>query len=143
VSVWENALKQATKRRVFLSFDSDDLAQVRGLRLLAANPDYDLEFYDESLKVPIDSQNATYIKSQIRERISRASVTLCLVSETTHLSQWVDWELGESVRQNNALLAMCLKGCTSAILPRVLQERGTTLWAWSPESLSRLIREAK
>ena len=38
------------KPRVFLSFDSDDLPQIRGLRLLASNPNYDLEFYDESLK---------------------------------------------------------------------------------------------
>jgi hypothetical protein len=39
------------KKRFFLSFDSDDIQQIRGLRLLAANPNYDLAFYDESLKV--------------------------------------------------------------------------------------------
>ena len=70
-----------TKRRVFLSFDSYDIKQIRDLRLLVANPNYDLEFYDESLKVPIDSFQAEYIKRVIREKIERASVTLCLFGQ--------------------------------------------------------------
>jgi hypothetical protein len=46
------------KKRVFLSFRAEDRQQVQGIRLLAANPDYDLEFYDESVRIAIDSRNA-------------------------------------------------------------------------------------
>jgi hypothetical protein len=36
---------------------------VQGLRLLAANPDYNLEFYDESVRGAIDSRDALYVKT--------------------------------------------------------------------------------
>src|SRR5258706_7304776 len=80
-------LRGRPKRRVFLSFIEEDKERVRGLRLLAANPNYDLEFYDESVRVAIDSADADYIKRRIREKISRASVTICLISESTHTSR--------------------------------------------------------
>jgi len=77
------------KKRVFLSFIAEDRDRVQGLRLLAANPNYDLEFYDESVRAPIDSANAEYIKGVIREKINRTTVTVCLISEKTHTSKWV------------------------------------------------------
>jgi hypothetical protein len=67
-----------TKKRVFLSFRAEDRLQVQGLRLLAANPDYDLEFYDESVRVAVDSWDADYFKKVIREKIGRSSVTVCM-----------------------------------------------------------------
>lgn len=130
------------KRRVFLSFDSDDIQQIRGLRLLAANPNYDLEFYDESLKVPIDSQQAEYIKGVIREKIKRASVTLCLVGQNTYKSSWVDWELSESGKQGNSIVAMMLKGIEKAIFPKYLKDNRITVYIWSPDYLVTLIKNA-
>ena len=81
------------KKRVFLSFAAEDLPQVRGLRLLKDNPNFELDFYDESIREAIDSRNADYIKRVLRERIRRCSVTVCLIDNTTHQSKWVEWEL--------------------------------------------------
>ncbi len=131
-----------TKPRVFLSFDSDDLPQIRGLRLLASNPNYDLEFYDESLKEPIDSQRAEYIKQVIREKIKRASITLCLVGNNTYKSKWVDWELRESEKQGNAIIAMALKGIERVVPPSFLKEGNITIWKWDPQYLQTLINNA-
>ena len=130
------------KKRVFLSFIEEDKERIAGLRLLAANPDYDLEFYDESLRVPIDSFNAAYIKAKIRARIERTTVTVCLISEQTHTSPWVDWELEESDKKRNAIIAMAVKGVEQAILPRLVKERGLYFYSWDPERLNRLIRGA-
>jgi len=130
------------KARVFLSFDSDDLPQIRGLRVLAANPNYDLEFYDESLKEPIESQRAEYIKQVIREKIKRASITLCLVGSNTYKSKWVDWELRESEKQGNKIIAMALKGIERVIFPSFLKEKSITVWKWDPEYLQTLINNA-
>lgn len=63
-------------KRVFISFRVEDRPQINGLRLLAANPKFDIEFYDESVRTEIKSQNAAYIRSKIREKINRTSVTL-------------------------------------------------------------------
>jgi hypothetical protein len=132
-------MNQPTRRRVFLSFAHDDLNQVRGLRLLASNPDYDLEFYDESVKVAMDSDDAEYVKRQIREKISRSSVTVCLVGLSTHASEWVDWELRESVQRGNTIITMALKGVDSAVVPAVAKQLKVTLWEWDPAFLRSLI----
>jgi len=130
------------KKRVFLSFASEDLDHVRGLRLLKDNPYFDLEFYDESIKEPIDSRNADYIKRVIGEQISRASVTVCLISETTHQSEWVDWELEKSDEEGKTIIAMAIKGVERAVLPRLIKEKNLTFWSWDPERLAKLINEA-
>lgn len=128
-----------TKKRVFLSFIGEDKMQVQGLRLLAANPDFDLEFYDESIRVAIDSEDADYVKRVIREKISRTTVTVCLIGKDTHTSAWVDWELEESDEKENTIIVMALKGIDSAILPKLIREKKLTFNPWDPAQLGKLI----
>ena len=128
-----------TKKRVFLSFIAEDKDRVAGLRLLAANPDYELDFYDESVRVRIDSESAAYVKQRIRERISRTTVTVCLISEQTYTSGWVDWELDESNEKGNTIIAMALKGIERAILPRLIREKGLPFYSWDPRFLGDLL----
>lgn len=132
----------AAKKRVFLSFIAEDREKVSGLRLLAANPNYDLEFFDESVRAPIDSQDAEYVMRRIREKINRTSVTVCLISEDTYKSKWVDWELKESDEKSNTIIAMALKGVERAVLPALIKEKNLTFHAWDPERLNKLIAEA-
>lgn len=133
---------QQPKKRVFISFAHEDRPQVNGLRLLAANPDFDIEFYDESVRVAIDSTNVDYVRRKIREKISRTSVTVCVLSATTYTSVWVDWELRESIDKGNAIIVMGIKGLTHAKLPNVLSELHHEWYLWNYETLARLIREA-
>ncbi len=126
-------------KRVFLSFLGEDKQKVDGLRLLSANPNYDLEFYDESVRSPFDSQDAEYIKRKIREKIARTSVTVCLISEQTHPSPWVNWELEESEAKGNAIIAMALKGVDRAVLPKLIADKHLIFHAWDPEKLNDLI----
>lgn len=131
---------QKPKPRVFLSFRGEDRKQVDGLRLLAANPNYDLEFYDESVRVPFDSTDGEYIKRQIREKIQRTSITVCLISENTHKSPWVDYELEESDKKGNTIIAMALKGVYgSVVLPKLISEKRLTFHGWDPIALGELI----
>ena len=127
------------KKRVFLSFRAEDRQQVQGLRLLAANPDYDLEFYDESVRVAIDSHSAEYVKRVIRDKISRSSVTVCLIGPLTYTSAWVDWELSESASKGNKIIAMALKDVTSVFLPEYFRVRDNRFWYWDPAKLKELI----
>jgi len=135
-------LTGARKKRVFFSFIEEDKERVNGLRLLAANPNYDLEFYDESLRVAIDSKDADYVKRKLREKLNRTSVTVCLISEETYKSRWVDWELEESKGKGNKIIAMALKGVREAVLPTVIRQGGLAFHGWDPALLNRLIAEA-
>lgn len=129
-------------RRVFLSFASEDLPTVKGLQLLAANPGYELDFYNESLRVAINSTNATYIKSVLREKIRRASVTVCVIGTETHKSEWVDWELAESLAHGNALVAMAVKGVDRAVLPTAIKAAGVPFHPWDTGQLGTWIAQA-
>lgn len=130
-------------KRVFISFRAEDRQQINGLRLLAANPNFDIEFYDESVRTAINSTNATYIRQRIREKINRTSVTLCMVSELTHTSEWVRWELEESIAKGNTIIAMGLpRGPERITLPEPLRRLNSDWWAWDLTRLTNMIRNA-
>jgi len=127
-------------KRVFISFRAEDRQKVNGLRLLAANPDFDIEFYDESVRTAINSQNAAYIRTKIREKINRTSVTLCMVSALTHTSQWVDWELEESLDKGNDLIFMGFKdGPNTLRLPEIARRLKLPWYSWDYRLLAQLI----
>lgn len=131
------------KKRVFTCFASEDLDQVNGLRGLMQNPNHELEAYDESVREPINSRNAGYVKQQIAEKIKRSSVTVCLVGKTTHQSEWVHWEIKKSAREGNEIIAMALKGVEKPRLPALIQQKRIACHPWDADVLSDLIAQAK
>jgi hypothetical protein len=127
-------------KRAFISFRAEDRPQVNGLRLLAANPNFDIEFYDESVRTAYDSNNPEYIKRMISEKINRTSVTICLLSALTHTSSWVNWELEKSYEKGNSVILMGLPGVNDAIfLPPAAKARGAQWNLWNIDTLSRMI----
>lgn len=130
-------------KRVFISFRAEDRMQVNGLRLLAANPNFDIEFYDESVRTAIKSSDPAYIRRKIREKIDRTSVTLCMVSELTYTSTWVNWELEESIDKGNAIICMGFPGGpTQLTLPEPARRLKLDWYFWDIDLLARLVREA-
>ena len=104
---------------------------------MAANPKFDIEFFDESVRTGIRSKNETYVRQKIREKINRTSITVCLVGVNTHKSKWVNWELDESKKKGNKIVVMALKGISRATLPAAV--KGATFHSWDYEHLGRLI----
>src|SRR5687768_5664616 len=93
------ASDQAGRKNVFISFAYADVAVVNLLRGQAKNDNIPLEFNDWSVSEPIDSERAPYVKQRIAERIAQSSVTVVFVSNNTPHSEWVDWEIRESLKQ--------------------------------------------
>lgn len=108
---------QPRRRNVFLSFASEDLNEVNLLRGQAKNDLSDIEFNDWSVKEPFDSKNADYIKRGIRERIRQASLTIVYLSDNTHKSQWVNWEVEESLALGKCVIAVHKGDTPPAKLP--------------------------
>lgn len=128
-------------KRVFLSFKMEDKKQVDGIRLLSWNKNVALEFYDESVRIAYKSEDAKYIRSRIREKIRRSSVTVGLLGPNTYQSDWVNWELATSLEQGNTVILMGLpNGPSKLILPRSVQ--GMTWWHWDMNHLHTLIEQA-
>lgn len=131
------------KRRVFTSFQMVDHWAIQYLREIKTSPDFDLEFYDESIVEPFDSVSADYIRRKLRERIGRTSVTVCLVGQTTRQSKWVDFELFESFKKGNRVIGMGLPGGPSRVpYPRFFEQAGAPVKPWNVDVLRALITTA-
>ncbi|MFH2033052.1 MAG: TIR domain-containing protein [Bacteroidota bacterium] len=113
---------QPERRKVFISFKHEDKVLVEYLRGQAKNTNSNLDFIDMSLQVPFNSTNADYIKQGIRARIKQCSVTAVMVTDKTHKSEWVDWEIRESIRQGKGVIVIDKRENTSGKLPSAIME---------------------
>lgn len=128
-------------KRVFLSFKMENKKQVDGIRLLAWNDDFDLEFYDESVRSAYDSDNASYIKSQIKPKINRASVVVGFLGANTYQSQWVNWELQTAIDLSKPIILMGLpNGPDRLTLPPAV--KGQPWYLWDMSDLQKKIEKA-
>ena len=130
------------KRNVFLSFSSDDLNEVNLLRGQAKNDDNDLEFSDRSLKEPFNSENADYIKRGIREKIDQASVTAVYLTEKSAKSEWVNWEIEESLRKGKGVIGVYQGNKRPKSLPKAFNENSLKAVKWGHKEISSAIEEA-
>jgi len=115
-------------KHVFLSFVEEDLTLVQLFRGQAKNSNSALVFDDYSVKVPYNSTNASYIRSQITEKIRSASVTIVLIGTTTASSSWVAWEIEKSVALGNKVIGVRLG--TGVAIPAALTAAGAKIIGW-------------
>jgi len=129
------------RRNVFISFASEDLHDVNMLRAQAKNENIDIEFNDWSLKKPFNSKDAEYIKRGIRERIRQCSVTIVYISDKTANSEWVDWEIRESISMGKGVIAMYKGDKPPKRLPKAIIEYKIAIVPWNQEELSNAIKK--
>lgn len=122
------------KRRLFLSFHAEDIQQVQGFRLMAMNPKVDLDFYDSSLNVAINSENGSYVKRVLREKIKRASVLVCLIGDGTAWREWVDWEIRTGYDLGKGVCGVRLKGSRGR-RPPMLVQRSAPVATWDMQQI--------
>ena len=132
------------RRRVYISFRGEDRDLANLFRGQAKNEYSDLEFIDFSLKVPFDSENAEYIKRGIRERITQSSVTVVLVTDSTHQSEWVNWEIEESLRLNKGVVVIDHRSNPASRMPSVVSQNAerVKVVSWNHEDINNAINEA-
>lgn len=137
-------IRQATEsqRNIFISFDSADLAEVNLLRGQKENDATDLSFKDYSVKEPYNSENAEYIKRNIREQIKQSSVTLVYVSDATASSDWVNWEIRESIKLGKGVVAVHKGETPPSHLPAAIREHGCDVISWQHDKIVAAIEKA-
>ncbi|MBD3230566.1 MAG: molecular chaperone Tir [Candidatus Lokiarchaeota archaeon] len=132
------------RRKVFISFSSENLGEKRLLVGQAKNENSELDFIDFSLKVPFNSENADYIRRGIRQRISQSSVTVVLVTDVTHRSRWVNWEIRESIRQNKGVVVVDHRKDKSIRMPSAVNENRKKIRTvpWNHREINDAVRDA-
>jgi len=134
--------KGDVSRHVFISFDHEDLDEVNLLRGQAKNDKLDLQFDDHSVKEPFDSNNADYIKRNIREKIDRCSVTLVYLTDKTASSKWVNWEIEESLKRGKSVIGFYKGEAPPSKLPPAFQQNGCKAMKWEHAGLTKAIEDA-
>lgn len=134
--------KSEVSRHVFISFDHEDLNEVNLLRGQAKNDKIDLQFDDHSVKAPYDSNNADYIKRQIREKIDRCSVTVVYLTEKSATSQWVNWEIEESLKRGKGVIGVYKGDAPPKTMPIAFDQNSCKSIKWTHEGLMKAIEDA-
>jgi len=141
---------------LFISFAGKDVKQLESFRALAKNPQHKVTFHDRSqvepvtdkagkpLPYPPNDKRGEPVREEIKELLDKATRMVILVGETTHESQWVNWEIrtffdkkkkhpGKTARR---LIAMRLKEHRKAKLPKAVLSLGIQTINWNPEAFS-------
>ena len=126
-------------RNVFISFTNEDKPQVELLRRQAQKEDSALNFNDWSLRAPFDSKRADYIRKGVLERIRQSSVTLVYLSDQTAKSEWVNWEVEESVKLGKKVVGV-YHGVIPRQLPPAIKKHGIRVIAWSHKGIAKALK---
>lgn len=141
----QEKLKEAStegNRHVFISFAYEDVDEVNLLRGQAKNENSGLEFDDYSVKETFDSKNGDYIRRQIREKIDRASVTVVYLSDHCANSQWVNWEIEESLKRGKGVIGVYKGEAPPANLPPAFNANKLKCVKWAHAELMKAIKAA-
>ncbi len=99
-----------TTRRVFFSFDFDDIWRVNQVR----NSQQFLDasgFVDAAEFEKVKRQGDAAIRSWIDDQMHGASVTVVLIGQHTHASKWVAYELRRTILSGMGLLGVRIHKC--------------------------------
>jgi len=131
-----------TSPHVFISFAVENEDEVNLLRGQAKNDKTELQFDDFSLKEEVKSKNDDYIKQKIRERIDRVSVTAVYLTPESAKSEWVDWEITESLKRGKGVIGIFKGDAPPAQLPAAFKQYGLKTVKWSHQEMTQAINLA-
>jgi hypothetical protein len=129
------------RRNVFISFASEDMAEINLLRGQALNDRSDLEFSDRSVKEPFPERTEV-IEQGIRDKIRQASVTVVYVTEHSASSAWVDFEIRETIAMGKGVVCMYQGERPASVLPAAVREHHIQVVPWKHAELMRAIEHA-
>lgn len=129
-------------RRIFICYEGEDRNRAKGFRLLRWNENVELDFFDRHLLDPIQSKDPDYVKKVIRERMHGTSLTIVIIGEKTHESEWVDWEIRETIANRKGVLGIRVKDAGNVRTPPALEEAGAEVIDWNPHDFDDAFERA-
>lgn len=138
-----NEAESPSATHVFISFSAEDMNEVNLLRGQAKNESSELVFDDYSVKKAYNSEDSDYIKRQIREKIDKASVTVVFLSPKAATSEWVNWEIAESIKRGKGVIGVYNGSFAPSAVPSAFRENGCKAVPWKHDDLNRAIADAK
>jgi hypothetical protein len=125
--------------KIFISHSwrySEDLTNLRNL--LNQRGYFNVEFQESSQDEPINSENATYIKQVLKNRILESDIVLAIAGLYASYSEWIAWELETSYNNSVPIVGVIPRG-QERISATVTQYSETDV-RWNTESIVDAIR---
>lgn len=125
--------------KIFISHSwsyTEDLEALQ--KLLNSRGYFNVTFLEATKKTPIDSENAAYVKTVLKDRILQSDIVLALAGVYATYSDWMIWEL-ETAKANNIPIV--------GVIPRGQERISTEVYSrsivdvkWNTESIVDAIR---
>ncbi|GAB2597047.1 TIR domain-containing protein [Kribbella endophytica] len=123
-------------RRVFVSYQHADQLKAKGFNLMRYNKALNLNFVGRHLLDPVKSNDATYISRKIREQIKHTSVTVVIIGDETHGSDWVSNEIAWSLEKERPNAIIGIRLSPDVPMPQDLIDCGAEILNWyKPEDV--------
>lgn len=125
------------KPRVFVSFHTQDRHAKELLLAQAKNRNMGLQFSDQSVNRPFSSK----WKTRTKKRIARSSKTVVMVGKDTYRRKAVNWEVEQSRKTGNKVVAVQIHKDKHHRLPSGVKKSEEV--RWNVDTLSRKLRRRK
>lgn len=124
---------------IFISHSWQYSDTLESLRKLINERGYFNATYEESTKDdPINSENETYIKRRLSDKISSSDVILALAGIYASHSSWMQWELDKAIELNIPIIGVIPRG--QERISSIVSTRSVTDVRWNTESIVKAIR---
>ena len=126
--------------KIFISHSWDNDQDHKNLKSLLNDRGYfNVEFEEVTKDKPINSENAAYIKSQIKEKIKNSNIVLGLAGVYASYSDWMEWELDKARELGVSIVGVIPRG--QERISTVVSSRSKEDVRWNTESIVAAIRQ--
>lgn len=126
---------------IFVSHYHKDANEIDSLKTLIGKQNKfeprDSSVYEE--KSPNNANNEEYIKSLIRPKIKWASTMIVIISDKTHKSDWVNWEIEYAQRLGKNIVGVYMQGYKQEDVPKNLLNYANSVVGWNSDSINKAL----
>ena len=115
----------------------NDLKNLRNL--LHKRGYFSVEFEEASAEEPINSQNATYIKTRLKKKISNSNIILGIAGIYASHSEWMEWELDKAKNLYIPIVGVVPWG--QQRISTTVSSRSIVDVRWDTESIVEAVRQ--
>lgn len=95
------------RKKVFISYYSKSDSHYKNMIIAWANNNkFKLQLDDVSTDIKIKSEDISYLKKIMKQKIDKADYFMVFVGKNTHKRDWVTWEIQQAKSFNKTIVAV-------------------------------------
>lgn len=125
---------------IFISHSWAHIYDLSNLKSLLENRGYfKVQFEESTPDVPINSDNADYIRQRLKQKISNSDVVLGIAGIYASHSEWITWELDKASELGKPIIGVIPRGAER--ISTVVSSRAKEVVRWNTDSVVEAIRK--